>query len=204
MRIITIGREFGSGGREIGKRLADALGVPCYDKEIIHEVAILHGLSPEYVDNISMKDIQFVYPSTIGRTFGATAYYNNSAITALASQQEVIKKLASQGDCVFVGRGADAVLEAFNPLNIFVYADKDAKLKRCMERATDGETEKEILKQMQRIDKSRAGVRNLLTDKAWGKKETYHLCVNTTGVEIKALVPGLVEYAKSWFEGQGE
>ncbi len=204
MRIITIGREFGSGGRELGKRLADALGVPCYDKEIIHEVASLNGLSPEYVDNISIEDIQFVYPGTIGRTFGATAYYNNSAITALASQQEVIKRLACRGDCVFVGRGADAVLEEFKPLNIFVYADKAVKLKRCIERATDGETEKEILKQMQKIDKSRAGVRNLLSDKAWGEKETYHLCVNTTGVEIKALIPGIVEYAKNWFESQGE
>lgn len=203
MRIITIGREFGSGGRELGKRLADALGVPCYDKEIIHEVASLHGLSPEYVDSISMKDIAFVYPSTIGGSFGATAYYNNSAITALASQQEVIKRLAQRGNCVFVGRGADAVLEEFHPLNIFVYADKDAKRKRCMDRATADESEKEILKQMQRIDKNRAAVRNLLTDKAWGKKETYHLCVNTTATDIKALVPGIVAFANNWFEGQG-
>ncbi len=202
MKIITIGREFGSGGRELGKRLAEALGIPCYDKEIIHEAAKMHGLSEEYVENISAADIRVIYPATIGRSFAAGIYYNDSAVKALSSQQTVIQKLAMQGDCVFIGRGADAILKELNPLNIFVYADKETKLKRCLERGEPGETEKEILKQMQRIDKSRANTRNLLTDSAWGKKETYHLCINTSGLEIKAMIPGLLEYVKKWFEMQ--
>ncbi len=203
MKIITIGREFGSGGRELGKRLADALGVPCYDKEIINEVAKLQDISPEHVEHITTADIRQVYPITIGRTLLTPIYYNNNAIQVLASQQDVIKKLAAQGDCVIVGRSADIVLADMNPLNIFVYADKASKLQRCLDRAQEGESEKEILKQMQKIDKDRASNRRMMMEGEWGKKETYHLCVNTSGMEIKALVPGLAEYAKNWFASKG-
>lgn len=202
MRIITIGREFGSGGRELGKRLADALGVPCYDKEVINEVANLHNISPEYVERITEADISVVYAATIGHTFTAPIFYNNSAIQVIASHQEVVKKLAMQGDCVFVGRCADVILKDFNPLNIFVYADKESKLKRCAERAAEGETEKDILKHMQRIDRDRIANRRITTDTEWGKKETYHLCINTSGIEVKQLVPCLAQYARVWFDAR--
>ncbi len=195
--IITIGREFGSGGRELGKRLADELGVPCYDKEIINEVARLQGISPEHVERIAQADIRRVYPVTIGRTFSAPIYYNDNAIRVLSTQQDVIKKLAAQGDCVIVGRSADVVLEDMKCFNIFVYASKESKLKRCLERSTEGETEKEILKQMARIDKDRAANRRLISDNDWGKKESYHLCINTSDVEIKTIVPALAAYIKS-------
>ncbi len=199
MRIITVGREFGSGGREFGKRLADALGIPCYDKEIISEVAKLKGISTEHVEHIAQSDISRIYAGTIGRTFSTPIYYNSMAFEVMASQQEVIKSLAEGGDCVIVGRQADIILKDMNPLNIFVYADKASKLRRCMERASEGETEKEILKQMQNVDKSRARNRRLMCDGEWGKREQYHLCINTSGIEIKALVPALAEYAKAWF-----
>ena len=85
--------------------------------------------------------------------------------------------------------------------NIFVYADKESKIKRCLERTKPGETltEKDIEKKMKEIDKGRADLRKMLADTAWGDKAGYHLMVNTSGKEIKALVPGLVEYAKAYF-----
>ncbi len=89
MRIITIGREFGSGGRELGKRLADLLGIPCYDKEIISEVAKIHDISPEQVEHITTSDIRRVYPTTIGGRFGTPIYYNHSAIRVLGAQQRL-------------------------------------------------------------------------------------------------------------------
>ncbi len=200
--IITIGREFGSGGREMGKRLADALGIPCYDKEIINEVAKLHNISPERVDKITQSDIMTVYPGTIGRTFSSHIYYNDSAIKVMSSQYDVIKRLASEGDAVFVGRNADVVLKEYNTFNIFVYADSESKLKRCMARSEGGETEKEILKAMKKINKDRASNRRLMTDDAWGKKESYHLCIDTSGRQIKALVPFVAEYIKAWFAAE--
>ncbi len=199
MRVITIGREFGSGGRELGKRLADALGIPCYDKEIIDEVAKAQGLSSEEVESISLSDIRRVYPFTIGRTLTASYYYNALAIEVIAKQYEVIKSLAEQGDCVIVGRQADLILQKQSPLNLFVYADEASKLKRCLARAEQGETEKKLRKEMKRVDKERAANRKAFGGSAWGRKENYHLCVNTSGTEIKELIPSLVAFVNAWF-----
>lgn len=200
MKIITIGREFGSGGRELGKRLADALGIPCYDKEIITEVAKQKGITPEYVEHISQSDIRNIYTGTIGRTVYTSGYYDKTIIDVIISQQKVIKKLAMMGDCVIVGRQADDILKDLKPLNIFIYADTPSKLARCMARAEKGETEKELLKQMKKIDKRRASNRRIMCDTAWGKRENYHLCINTSNREIKDLVPSLAEYVKAWFK----
>lgn len=93
-KIITISREFGSGGRELGKRLAEALGIPCYDKQIITEVAKLQGVSEERVQRISQAEIRQVYPRTIGRSFMMPVYHNHQAVQFLVSQHEVIRKLA--------------------------------------------------------------------------------------------------------------
>ncbi len=79
------------------------------------------------------------------------------------------------------------------------YADEASKLSRCLERARHGETEKDIRRQMQKIDRDRASNRRLLTDSAWGKRESYHLCVNTSGMEIKAMIPALAAYTRMWF-----
>ncbi len=202
MRIITIGREFGSGGRELGKRLADALGIPCYDKEIINEVAKQQGLSPESVERISQSDIRLVYPMTVGRTLTTSYYYNALAMEVIASQHAVIKKLASQGDCVIVGRQADLILSDLAPLNLFVYADAPSKIERCMARAKGEITEKKLKKQMKKVDKERASNRRAFGGGGWGKKESYHLCINTSGREIKELIPSLVAYVNAWFEGK--
>lgn len=202
MKIITISREFGSGGRELGKRLADYLGVPCYDHEIIDMVAEKYGFDKNYVSNISENDIRMFYPSTIGQRFLAPAHGTEQSVKVTLAQHEIIRQLAAQGDCVIVGRCADVVCREWKPLNIFVYADKLSKLVRCQERVRDGEhfSEKDMLKKMKKIDKERAAYRALFTESDWGRKESYHLCVNTSGKEIKNMVPAIGEYAKRWFE----
>ncbi len=202
MAIITIGREFGSGGRELGKRLADELGIPCYDKEIINEVSKQRGVSPERVEKISNADIRQIYSFTIGRTLMSPAYLNNDTASVFFCQHEVVKKLAQDGDCVIVGRNADVILRDMHPLNLFVYADEQSKLKRCMERASEGESPKELLKHMKKIDKSRASNRAMIDHTPWGKKETYHLCINTSGVSIKSLVPALAQYVREYTKAQ--
>ena len=97
MRIITIGREFGSGGRELGKRLADTLNVPCYDQEIIEEVARLHGLEPEQIEHISKADFRAVYPITIGRRFASPPLVTRLRVKILVSQLEFINKTRPAG-----------------------------------------------------------------------------------------------------------
>lgn len=202
MRIITIDREFGSGGRELGKRLADALDIPCYDQEIIEEVAKLHGINPTEVERISESDVRTVYPMTIGRRFYSPHISIKEDIKILVSQQEVMKSLAMRGDCVFVGRCADVILREDSPMNLFVYADQQSRLRRCLKRAREDENEQMILRQMRRIDRDRAQFRELLTDSAWGKTGTYHLCINTSDRDIKPLIPAIAEYTKCWFETQ--
>ena len=202
MRIITISREFGSGGRELGKRLADALEIPCYDHEIIDMVAEQHGFDKDYVAHISEKDIRTFYPSTIAHRFSITQHTAGQPIKIAIAEHEIIRQLAQIGDCVIVGRCADVVCRDMNPLNIFVYADRISKLRRCEERADKEEhfSEKEMLRKMKQIDKVRAGYRGLFIEDEWGKKESYHLCVNTSGKEVKTLIPALAQYVRDWFK----
>ena len=202
MKIITISREFGSGGRELGKRLADALGVPCYDREIIKLIAEQNGFDESYVSHLSEKVIQVSYPITIGRRFVTTNPVLEQQIKIISSQREILRQFAQKGDCVIVGRCADIILRDMKPMNIFVYADQQAKIDRCIANGKEGENldPKVLAKKIKSIDKERAAYRELFTDTEWGDMRSYHLCVNTTGKEVKALVPGLVEYVNGWFE----
>ena len=200
--IITVDREFGSGGRELGKRLSDALEIPCYDQEIIEMIAEEQGFDKDYISRVSEKSIKAAYPMTIGRRF---SYTPNSAtmqiIEVVAAQRKIIENFARQGNCIIIGRCADIILKDDNPFNIFVYADKESKIKRCMERASADEklTVAKLKQKMTQIDKERAKHRTLYTNDKWGDTGCYHLCVNTSGVEIKKLVPGLAVYVQNWF-----
>lgn len=201
-RIICINREFGSGGRELGKRLADALGMPCYDHEIIEMISKENGLDERYVANVSEKSIEAMYPLTIGHRFSVPMVpVMDQPIRVAVAQRQALENLAEKGDCVIVGRCADVILQKYHPLTIFVYADLESKVRRCMERAPEGEglTRKEMEKRIKQVDKSRMQFREMYSDTVWGRKEAYHLCVNTSGKEIKKLVPALAEYARCWF-----
>lgn len=201
-RIITINREFGSGGRELGKRLADALGVPCYDHEIIELIAKENGMDERYVANVSEKSIEAMYPLTIGHRFSVPIVpVMDQPIRVAVAQRKVLEQLAQKGDCVIVGRCADVILKDYKPLNIFVYADVESKVQRCMERAPEGEnlSAKELKRRMHQVDKSRMQFREMYSDSVWGRKESYDLCINTSGKAIKTLIPALVEYVGCWF-----
>lgn len=200
MGIITISREFGSGGRELGKRLADALGVPCYDQQIIELVAEKENLDKTYVANRSEKDFRAFYPTTIARGFYRPNYAMMQSVQIMASEREIIKNLASEGDCVIVGRAADIILAQYNPFRIFVCADETSKLARCRSRADADEKlgDKEMLRKCREIDKRRASYRRMFTDKKWGEASGYDLCINTSGKEIKRLIPALLTYIEAW------
>ena len=115
------------------------------------------------------------------------------------TQQKAIEKLARQGGCVIVGRCADTVLAHLHPLRVFVYADRASKLRRCQERATEQEnlTPAEMERRMRQIDKNRAKKHALTASIPWGAKEGYDLCINTSGKEVKTLIPALAAYCQA-------
>ena len=140
-------------------------------------------------------------------TFGHTFYFysdptSENELKVLNTQQQIIKELALRGDCVMVGRSSGIILEKYNPLRLFVYADMEWKVKRCRERASAEEhlTDRELEKKIRQIDAGRARHQKLLTDRKWGAPEGYDLCINTTNLEIKKIIPGLKEMALCWFE----
>ncbi|MBR2646061.1 MAG: cytidylate kinase-like family protein [Clostridia bacterium] len=201
MKIITISREFGSGGRELGKRLADILGFAYYDREILTAIAEKRHLDATYVEKKLDAQAWQAFPISYRRTFTALPSFSASA-DLLAEQKRVLEEIAQKGDdCVIVGRNADVLLKAYQPFNIFVCADKNTKLRRCQERADANETltEKELEKRMKSVDKSRAKTREMLSGGAWGQREEYHLVVNTSSWEIKALSEALAPFIQQWF-----
>lgn len=202
-KIVTVSREFGSGGREVGKRLADELGFEYYDREIIEQVAKESQLDEAYVEKVLNGNFSIIFPVTFGRTFIYTDVLQQNVTNLLVAEQRIIKSLAEQDkDMVIVGRSADVLLNKFKPLNIFVYADMDSKVKRCRERAPEEEqlTDKELIRKIKQVDSGRKKQRQIITDSDWGEKESYHLCLNTTGMNIKSLIPPLAEFVKSYFE----
>lgn len=186
MKIITVNREFGSGGRELGKRLADYLGIAYYDKEIISAIAEKSTMDAGYIDRVLEQGIARQYPIRFSRTFSLMqALGTTTQVSALlVEQHRIMKELAEQGDCVMIGRGADIALQQYHPFKLFVYAGMEAKIRRCQERASPSAhfTTKEMEKKIQQIDKARKATHDIYAPLDWDDKKGYHLCINTTDV----------------------
>jgi cytidylate kinase len=203
MRIITVSREFGSGGRELGRRLADELQYDYYDGEIIAAIAKKCGLDETYVENTLEDQGWQAIPLTYGRTFTSPMVLQSPQVELLLEQKRVIDEIGKAGrDCVIVGRNADILLEEYHPFNLFVCADMEARVRRCMDRAKEGEniSPKEMEKHIRRVDKNRARTREILSDSVWGHRDAYHLIVNTTTWDLKQLAPAVAQFARDWFE----
>ena len=191
-RIITIGREFGSGGREFGRRLSEELGIAYYDQEIISEISKRTSLSEQYIQAIVEHQPSFSFPIHIGRSFyPATSPVFDQTMTVYQEQARIIKEMAAKSDCVIVGRCADFILKEYHPFRFFIYADMESKIKRCREKGPEEENlmEKELKQKISGIDKKRAKYYELYTRHPWGDKLNFDLCVNTTRTSIKDIVP---------------
>ena len=164
--IVTISRQHGAGGREIGKALAEKMGVPFYDKQLTALVAEESGLAQEYINQIEEKDsmLYSLYLSTEANQ------------TAINAQSAVLKEIAEKGSCVIVGRAADYVLSEYNPYKVFVFAPLEYKKARIM--ANYGDEESLALSNIEKADKRRAKFYQNITGKEWGKAENYNLLVD--------------------------
>lgn len=193
-KIITIGREFGSGGREIGKRLAERLGYAYYDKEIMAEIANKTQLAEQYVHQIIEHNPHFIFPITTARTlhhqYYAPDYLFKQYSEIYAAQAQVLRELAEKSPCIIVGRCADYILREQNPLRLFVYADIKSKVTRCRAKAELHEnlSDKKLIKKIKRIDKNRAKYYQYYTGHTWGKHTNYDICINTSSLDVKHVV----------------
>lgn len=187
-RIITIGREFGSGGREFGHRLATALHFAYYDREIIIAISKRTSLAEEYLDRMDEQRPTAFFPITIGHSFSKTPLQMPTpSMDVQREQAKIIREAAENSDCVIVGRCADYILQEKDPLRLFIYADKESKLERCRKRSEGNIPDKELIKQIQRVNKARASYYGFCTGRSWGDKNNYDICLNTSRCDLAAL-----------------
>lgn len=187
--IITISRQFGSGGREVGKRLADALGYSYYDKELIAKVAENSGFHPDFIESNSESSFTRSYSYTFARSFSV---YNQSLSDKIQIEQnKVIKEVADKGNAVIIGRCADYVLSDEKPFKVFIYSsDMGSRIKRCYDKVPEDKTKsaKEMEKSIRKIDKTRSKYYEFYTGQSWSNLENYNLCIDTSTVGVMKAV----------------
>ncbi len=196
--IITIGREYGSGGREIGKSLAEKLGISFYDKQIISLTAEKSGLSPEFISNNEQR-----VKSGLMQNLAASAAYQSGFFssqylplseTIFISQAQVIRDIAARESAVIVGRCADYILSGRkNTVNIYIYAPMEDRVKRIMRIYQLSEAD--AMKAIATSDKERGNHYFRYTDRKWGKAQNYDLSINSSLLGIEGTVEMLADVA---------
>ena len=174
-RIITISREFGSGGRTIGKLVAEKLDIPCYDSQLIHQIALESGFDENYIkDAGEYAPGGFLSSALSSRSFGPT---NEDLLWEV--QQKIITELAEKGSCVIVGRCADYILQdRTDVLNVFIHGNEEEKCQRIMKLYE--KSRKEALAMMKDTDKKRSINYAYHTEQKWGDTRNYALCMNSS------------------------
>ncbi len=197
-KIITISREFGSGGRLIGKKLAEEMGVPYYDKNILDHIAEENGYSVEMIEEDERKAKNGFFYS-LANAFGAAGYGPDTLSINekfFIAQFEYILKLAEEGNGgVIVGRCADYVLRDFkDAVNVFVYADEESKIQRATEvYGLDGE---DVKTYMGDLDKARSNYYKYHTGQKWGETKNYHLSIDSSDLDTDDIARLILDYVK--------
>ena len=199
--IITIARQYGSGGREIGVRVAELLGVKSYDRELITMAAQKSGMSSDVLDHVDEKATSsLLYTLAMGSSFFNSAAQNmNIPINdkLFMTQSELIREAAEKESCVFVGRCADYVLrKAENKISIFIYASTDFKVERIIERH-EGIDEKAAKDLSQKTDKRRINYYNYYTGKKWGSPENYQIMIDSSVLGVEGTAQALAAIIKA-------
>ena len=182
-RVITISREFGSGGRTIGKKVAQALGIPCYDSELLQKIAVESGFNENYI-----KDAGEYAPSGfLSAAFSHRGFGPTNADYLWEIQYKIITELAEQGPCVIVGRCADYVLrDKADCLKVFIHADMKFRAERIVKEY--GEREESTEQRLRDKDKRRAAYHRFYTDMKWGHAQNYDVTLNSGTLGIDKCV----------------
>ncbi len=201
--VITIGRQPGSGGREIGQKVSARLGISFYDKELIRLASKESGLKEEFFEKIDEKKRFSLFGGLLGLRGSATDdvylnYYLTNE-TLFKIQSDVIRALAQKKSCLFVGRCADYVLKDHpRCLNIFINADIGDRIERIIK--NQNLPEKKAMEYIKKTDRKREGYYNYFSSKVWGVAESYHLCVNSSVLGIDETVTFICRFAEKRFE----
>lgn len=197
--IITIGREFGSGGLEVGQKLAEKLGSKCYDKELLKLAAKESGFCQEIFEHQDEKPTNSFLYSLVMDTYSISGYSSAPFLDmplnhkVFLAQFETIKKIAERESCVIVGRCADyALSETANCINVFVHANKDFKIQRVCSALDIPENKAKDT--IQKNDKQRASYYNYYTSKKWGDSRSYNLTLDSSQLGIEGCVDLIIAY----------
>ncbi|MCR4893200.1 MAG: cytidylate kinase-like family protein [Eubacteriales bacterium] len=189
-RIITISREFGSGGRELGRLIAAKLGYAYYDKEIVSRIAERSEMTETYVQNVLEQKPFLTLPIHVGVSLEPTAdplLMQSQELFQL--QCSILKEVAEKSDCVIVGRCADYILSDCHPFRIFVYAEMESRLRRCRETEGVGQdlSDRELRNQILGVDRQRSDYYEFCTGNKWSDRLNYDICVNSTNIPLEEL-----------------
>lgn len=196
-KIITISRQFGSGGRTIGRQVAERLGIPFYDKELVDQIAVESGFSPAFVEENGEHSPTRSRLAYAFSQQGVPGVMNgmSTADFLWSIQCQVIMQLADQGPCVIVGRNADYILkDRKDCLDVFIHADMDFRTDRIVR--LYGESEKSPEARLNEKDKRRMINYQHYTGRTWGQASNYDLCLNSGRLGIDACVDLIVSLAK--------
>ena len=192
--IITIARQHGSSGREIARALSEDLGIQCFDKEIVDEAAENSSICKELISSFDEKRVSpFMLQTT---QYPSMNYGLGLNIQVASAQFDVIRKLADQGDCIFVGRCADYILRERKDLTrVFIMGEQEDKIRCIMNRQNVSETEAK--KKIKQVDKDRSSYYKYYTDQIWGESENYDLCINSSKIGITGTVNVIKAYIEN-------
>ena len=195
-KIITISRQYASGGREIGQKLSERLGTGYYDHQLLEEAANGSGIhQSHFVENDEKRTNSFLY--LLSTTYGQGGVpFDDSLFFATLN---AVRKIASEEDCVIIGRCADYALRDFERvLNVFITAPIDVRVKRAVE--VYGIAEKHAEDYVKRIDKQRISYYNYYTDKRWGQPQNYQICLDSSALGIDGTVDLLEKFSEEYFK----
>lgn len=198
-KIITISREFGSGGRSVGKRVAELLDVPCYDKELVKRVATETGFDEKFIE----QQGEYASPWKKIFSYAFSGLGSNQPLNRMSAEDflwalqcKVILELAEKEPCVIVGRCADYILrDREDTLNVFIHAEPDFRIDRIVR--LYGESEKEPQKRIDEKDKHRQTYYSHYTGRKWGAFKNYHIDLNTSVTGIERAAQFIVDVAKN-------
>ena len=191
--IISIGRQHGSGGREIARLLARELGIKCYDKEIVDEAAKHSDFSRDLINAYDEKRMSAFMLHAGGYGLNENFRLNMQVVSA---QFDAIREIASKGDCIFVGRCADYILSDRSDLvSVFILGDMDERLK-CLERR-QGLDVATARKKIKEVDKDRSSFYKYYSDQVWGDAQNYDLCINSSRLGVEGTVKVIMDYIKT-------
>ncbi len=209
-RVITIGRQFGSGGHEVGSRLAKKMGIPFYDKEILRLTAKNSRFAESYLEKMDEQKPSFLNVGSAGLMSGAggtssaqgaiTQFYNLSPNDQIFLEtSKVMNSLAEKGPCVIVGRCADYILRDLDPVNFFICADIKDRVARKLALDEHSEmTEQEMEKLIRQTDKSRSKYYEYYSHGIWGSADNYHMCINTSVVGVDGAVEIIMKFVEEF------